>query len=147
MHHPGASINATTGVFTWTPTTAGSYTFKVRVTDNGAPLLYDEEQITVTVANALTSMTATQQEDATAAIHATLYPNPVDDKFYVTLSAPVEKLTIRIINISGEVMSSNTYQATGKNRIEVNASQLSRGIYMLQLTTEQSIQTLRFIKK
>jgi len=76
-----------------------------------------------------------------------LYPNPVDDKFYVTLSAPVEKLTIRIIDISGVAISSNTYQATGKNRIEVNASHLSRGIHMLQLTTEQSTQTLRFIKK
>ncbi|MFJ5767283.1 S-layer homology domain-containing protein, partial [Lysinibacillus sp. NPDC093210] len=45
----GASINATTGVFTWTPTKAqgpGSYTFIVRVSDG---LLTDEESITVTV--------------------------------------------------------------------------------------------------
>ena len=45
----GASINTTTGVFTWTPTEAqgpGSYTFSVRVSDGA---LTDEEQITVTV--------------------------------------------------------------------------------------------------
>ncbi len=45
----GASINATTGVFTWTPTEAqgpGSYTFTVRVSDG---VLTDEEHITVTV--------------------------------------------------------------------------------------------------
>jgi len=49
----GASINPTTGAFTWTPTEAqgpNSYTFKVRVTDNGTPNLLDEEEITVTVA-------------------------------------------------------------------------------------------------
>jgi hypothetical protein len=47
----GASINGSTGAYTWTPTSAqvGSHTFKVHVTDNGSPNLYDEEEITVTV--------------------------------------------------------------------------------------------------
>jgi len=39
-------------VFTWTPTEAqgpGSYTFDVRVTDNGSPNLNDSETITLTV--------------------------------------------------------------------------------------------------
>src|SRR5207249_1659199 len=48
----GAAINAATGTFTWTPTAAqapGSYTFTVKVTDNGSPPLSDEEAITVTV--------------------------------------------------------------------------------------------------
>jgi len=48
----GASINATTGVFTWTPTEAqgpGTFTFDVVVTDNGAPNLSDRETIAVTV--------------------------------------------------------------------------------------------------
>jgi hypothetical protein len=45
----GASIVATTGVFTWTPATAGAFKVKVRVTDNGIPVLFDEEEITVTV--------------------------------------------------------------------------------------------------
>ena len=36
----GANINATSGVFSWTPTAAGSYTFTVVVTDNGTPPLY-----------------------------------------------------------------------------------------------------------
>jgi uncharacterized delta-60 repeat protein len=48
----GATINSTTGVFSWTPTEAqgpDSYTFTVKVTDNGTPALSDEEQITVTV--------------------------------------------------------------------------------------------------
>jgi len=45
----GATINAATGEFTWTPTEAqgsGSYTFTVRVSDG---MLSDEEEITVTV--------------------------------------------------------------------------------------------------
>jgi hypothetical protein len=48
----GAGINSSSGAFSWTPSEAqgpGSYTFKVRVTDNGTPALADEEEITVTV--------------------------------------------------------------------------------------------------
>ncbi len=47
----GASITSG-GVFSWTPTEAqgpGSYTFTVKVTDDGSPNLSDEEQITITV--------------------------------------------------------------------------------------------------
>ena len=48
----GASIDPTTGVFTWTPTEAqgpGVYAFDVEVTDDGTFPLGDSETITVTV--------------------------------------------------------------------------------------------------
>ena len=48
----GATIDPSTGAFSWTPTEAqgpNSYTFKVRVTDDASSAAYDEEQITVTV--------------------------------------------------------------------------------------------------
>jgi cysteine-rich repeat protein len=47
----GAVIGASSGVFTWTPTSAqiGTHTFTVRVTDNGNPPLSDSETITITV--------------------------------------------------------------------------------------------------
>lgn len=49
----GATINASSGAFSWTPTPAQAghiYTFTVRVTDDGSPNLFDEEQIQVAVA-------------------------------------------------------------------------------------------------
>ena len=48
----GATINPTTGEFTFTPTEAqgpGSFIVIVRVTDNGSPAKNDFEQITITV--------------------------------------------------------------------------------------------------
>ncbi len=47
----GASINPTTGAFSWMPGAGqvGDYTFTVRVMDDCTPALSDEEQITVTV--------------------------------------------------------------------------------------------------
>jgi N-acetyl-anhydromuramyl-L-alanine amidase AmpD len=48
----GATINGSTGAFTWTPTEAqgpGPYPITVRVTDNGSPASNDFETISVTV--------------------------------------------------------------------------------------------------
>ncbi|MFD1145291.1 cadherin repeat domain-containing protein, partial [Larkinella insperata] len=45
----GASINASSGAFSWTPTTTGSYSLTVKVTDSGSPALAAQETITVTV--------------------------------------------------------------------------------------------------
>jgi N-acetylneuraminic acid mutarotase len=47
----GAVINPSTGVFTWTPATSGTFTFNVKVTDNGTPAMSDQEQVTVVVAS------------------------------------------------------------------------------------------------
>ena len=55
----GATINVSTGVFSWTPTEAqgpGTYSFTVKVTDNGSPNLSDEESITVTVTKRTTRL-------------------------------------------------------------------------------------------
>lgn len=48
----GASINPTTGAFSWTPTEGqgpADYTFNVRVADNGTPSRTDFERITISV--------------------------------------------------------------------------------------------------
>src|SRR5262249_24658091 len=48
----GASIDASTGRLTWQPTEAqgpGTYTIRVRVTDNGSPNLSETKSFTVTV--------------------------------------------------------------------------------------------------
>jgi hypothetical protein len=143
----GATINATTGVFKWTPTTAGSFTFKVRVTDNGSPALYDDEQITVTVTNSFAiSSDGTEQQASTTRLHATLYPNPVDDKIYITVPGAIKKVSVSVIDMNGVMRSSNIYQASSGNTIVVDASGLSSGVYMLRLKTERGSEMLRFIK-
>ncbi|GAB3163293.1 PKD domain-containing protein [Telluribacter humicola] len=51
----GATINAQTGAFSWTPSQSGDFTFTIKVTDSGTPALFDEESITVTVSIAPTN--------------------------------------------------------------------------------------------
>jgi len=45
----GASIDATSGEFTWTPGTTGTFNLTIKVTDDGIPPLSDEETISITV--------------------------------------------------------------------------------------------------
>src|SRR5213594_3911406 len=45
----GATINSSTGAFSWTPSASGTFPVTVRVTDNGSPALDDFEVITITV--------------------------------------------------------------------------------------------------
>jgi hypothetical protein len=64
----GATIDAVTGAFSWTPTVTGTYPATIRVTDDGTPPLSDFEAITITV---------TPEAQATALRHN--YPNPFRD--------------------------------------------------------------------
>lgn len=45
----GAAIDPDSGVFTWTPTKAGSYSVVLKVTDNGTPNLSDTASLNITV--------------------------------------------------------------------------------------------------
>ena len=48
----GATIGASTGAFSWTPAANGTFPVTVRVTDNGSPVMFDNEAISITVSPA-----------------------------------------------------------------------------------------------
>ncbi|MFC7669067.1 DUF4082 domain-containing protein [Hymenobacter humi] len=116
----GAQINASTGVFSWTPTAGqvGSHTFKVVVTDAGSPALSDEEAITVTV----TGTTATAQ--------SITFTQPLPD---VSTSAGPITLTA--------TASSNlpvTYSATGPATVSGSTLTLSGSAGVVTVTASQA---------
>ena len=137
----GASINGSTGVFTWTPTSTGSFMFKVRVTDNSALLLYDEETITVTVT------TLFAKNDRGAQMDATIYPNPVHDKLIVSLNTTVESLAATITDTRGFELARHEIQLNGVKSFEINVSELSPGTYFLRLKTKDEIKVFNFVKE
>jgi hypothetical protein len=145
MPPAGAAINSTTGVFTWTPTVAGSFVFKIRVTDNGSPILFDEEQITVTVTNAFAGQSTSSMTVAEDS-YVKIYPNPAKDKIIVSLSGRVQdQINVTVKDMSGTTLRRSKYNA-GTNNIEVNVETVTPGTYMLQIQTGQRLQTIKFIK-
>jgi uncharacterized repeat protein (TIGR03803 family) len=137
----GASINASTGKFTWTPSSTGSSMFKVRVTDNSVLALYDEETITVTVT------TLFAKNEAGSQMEATIYPNPVYDKLMVSLNKTVESLNATITDTRGFELAHHEIQLNGVKTFEINVSELKPGTYFLRLQTKDEIKAFNFVKQ
>ena len=144
----GAAINATTGVFTWKPTATGSYTVKIRVTDNGSPVLYDEEQITVAVSASFTaSAEARMANTAPSSIveKSSIYPNPVANQFTVNISKR-GNCTIQIVDMKGIILFNRKY-TRDNNPLQIEAARLTAGQYYLRVQSEDgTTEVLKFIK-
>ncbi|OLY91179.1 hypothetical protein BUE76_04145 [Cnuella takakiae] len=125
----------------------------MRVTDNGSPVLADEEVITITVtAPAIATTTAAmEQREMAAALPetakpaASLYPNPVHSRFTVALDAPVAQIQATIFDVKGSVLY--TGKQAGGRQFQLDASALPAGQYFLRLDTPSGSQVLKFVKQ
>lgn len=143
----GATIQSTSGLFNWTPSTLGSFTFKVRVTDNGSPILYDEEQITVTVTTTGTIAFKNQPTEKEIVVGSPgIYPNPVVEEFVVKTENYPANLKASIINMQGAIIRSFGLIKMKNNSIRLNARGLQPGTYILQLDGENQRSIYRFVK-
>jgi hypothetical protein len=70
-----------------------------------------------------------------------IYPNPVSEFLYFKSESP-ENLCISIFNLSGTKVWSGEVKEQ-----KVNVSQLPAGVYLLQISKDKEIQTIRFIKQ
>jgi PKD repeat protein len=71
-----------------------------------------------------------------------VYPNPTDGK--LTLSPITGNTSFKVISVSGQVVL-NGFVSNTANTIDL--SSFENGIYVLQLTQEQGLQTIRIVKK
>lgn len=73
----------------------------------------------------------------------TLYPNPVKDQLYITTSTNLTNTPYQIYNPLGQLVKKGTF----KNEATFNVQYLSQGLYFLSVSTENSSQTLPFVKE
>ena len=82
------------------------------------------------------------QEDSDFSIH----PNPTKDKLYITATNTTENLTLKIFNIEGKLLSTQTLEVANQTSIAI--SQLVSGIYFLNIEDERgNTATKKFIKE
>jgi hypothetical protein len=150
----GATINASTGLFAWTPSVTGTFTFKVRVTDNGAPILFSEQTVTVTVTATAVMITTTTANELTAnkAVEektgaARLFPNPVVSSFTLQPGMQVADVSLRITDAKGAVVHQKQYNGVAQ-LLQVNVATLKAGAYIVTLQTRSGLQlSLPFVKQ
>jgi hypothetical protein len=143
----GATITST-GVFSWTPTTVGTFKFKVRVTDNGSPVLYDEEEIIVTVTTGafITSSGRNAEEERNANLTLTALSNPSATYFTLVLkSNSAEPINIRMLNDLGQVVEEHR-SLSSNNLIQVG-HRFSAGSYLVQAQQGSERASLKLVKQ
>ncbi len=73
-----------------------------------------------------------------------VYPNPVQDRFYLGNLKSFESIDLQVFNSIGEEIF-NVRGSGAQDAIDISA--LKSGIYFLRLTTKHGTQSLRFVKK
>ncbi|QNF32389.1 choice-of-anchor D domain-containing protein [Adhaeribacter swui] len=111
----GAAINASTGAFTWTPATAGTFNFTVKVTDNGSPALSDEKPVTVTVSNVPVTADAIRINAGGAAFTTSDNRTFMADAYYGGVDRIATPSTAAIANTEEDVLYQNYRSATNFN--------------------------------
>jgi hypothetical protein len=70
-----------------------------------------------------------------------IFPNPVAQLLTIQQEKPIEK--IEIVNIFGQIVFN---LPCSSNKIEINLSDLSAGIYLINIHSGKSIQSQRIVK-
>lgn len=134
------------GQFIWKPRLGDAqntpYTFTVTVEDDNCPLKATSIRGFSVKVNRLYPVGIGEINSKSL----NLYPNPIKDKVTITLHANEKYQTVRILSMDGKVLYDAEVQ-TSSATLELNSSFLSKGVYMIELYTENGIFRGRVIKE
>jgi len=94
------------------------------------------------------SLTSSIADLSTIGLDLQIAPNPVKSQLLVTIKSETKRrITIKVMNAIGQVFQERTINLlTGTHLEQLDLSQLSKGIYFLQTTSEKVINTQKIIK-
>jgi len=150
----GATISSS-GAVSWTPSTIGTYSIKVRATDNASPILYDEEIATVNVTGALVAGIAAEGDEPVESTESlplngisrsVLFPNPAKEKFSITLEKASLRAEFRIIDIKGMLLSNVAIKRVSGSQFQLTVANLRPGNYIVRIQTDNGEETLPFVR-
>jgi DNA/RNA endonuclease G (NUC1) len=135
----GATINPATGVFNWTPTAAQagqSYTFNVRVTDNGAGPLFAEQSVTVSAGYTWSGFLQPINQNGNSVFNL---GRTIPVKFQLTgASAGITNAVARlyVAKITDNVVGTEEGADSTSNATEGNLFRYADGQYIFNLSTK-----------
>ncbi|VXA96620.1 conserved hypothetical protein [Flavobacterium sp. 9AF] len=74
-----------------------------------------------------------------------IYPNPVDENVVFKIESQDMFDTLQIVNSKGQVLFEKKFE--GSNEIQFNASQLTSGIYWVQISGKYGVKVNKMVKK
>jgi len=88
--------------------------------------------------------TGTGIKDYPIAETPVLYPNPATDEILVTFSS-IKKRSMQLYDITGSLIKD--FGISNSDKITINISNLSKGLYLLQIMQYNQIVTLKLVKE
>jgi hypothetical protein len=86
-------------------------------------------------------------EDILATYEANVFPNPSSDNFNLTLnSTKQEKIDLILTDIEGRLVYQSTVNLHGKSTVNIPASQLDKGLYLLHLRTNSGTGVVKILR-
>lgn len=123
--------------FTYTPTTTGVYYFSFL---NNSPLNANVQALIVDTF----SVSQVLSTSEFIASKFSVSPNPANDFITVSNSENIIVNRISITDLNGRVVKQNSYENV--SNIQVNVSDLSSGVYMMNITSDKGSVTKKIIK-
>ncbi len=115
---PGTTLNGSTGVVSGTPTSAGAFSYRIRVTDSqGTPVTTDGSTVSGTITKGNQTISFTPSTAPSASVGGAAYTPTVSATSGLTPTLSIDASSTAICTISG---GSVTFQATGTCLINAN---------------------------
>ncbi len=74
-----------------------------------------------------------------------IYPNPTNDKLFVSIYNPNNNAEIQLLDINGKMICRQFIKSTGKNKTVLDMSDLSGGVYLCKIITDIKIITKQVV--
>lgn len=110
-------------------------TYTVTVTDKYCGIA----TLTVKITDSPTGISSMDENNA-----LTLAPNPADDQLIIRSATPLQKVSIRLLNINGKLMQREE-NLNGTN-LTVDVSALSAGVYFVEVMDATTLSRIKFVK-
>lgn len=98
------------------------------------------DNVNISASSTFTDFSAVEQQQVAATLEVTVYPNPVTGNT-LNIQSDGEELHYEIINTSGQYILSGVLENGN-----IDISQLSKGVYVLKLSSGEILATKRFIR-
>ncbi len=134
-HLPSGMYFSSQGDLSGTPSESGSFPLAIRGTDE---LGDSSESACMLQVESNGGVGYAETEETRFQV----YPNPVEDEFFI--KGLTEKIRLQIISVQGQLMVDHTLQDTSE---AVHISHLPQGVYIIKCISEQSILSKKIIKK
>ncbi len=132
----GMSIDAASGVLSWTADVVGSFTVEIAAEDQGS-------QVRSTKTWTLESLGTVGVSDEPAFLDTTLFPNPASDLLTLRFHSRSAAVELRLLSLDAALLYSTSLRtSSGVNSHSIDLSGFAAGSYMLQLSNDAGTATL-----